>query len=84
MPSLADSVDGMKGPEFGEGKYPGKLGKDYTWPTLSTYDTFISKGFNTFRINFSMERMIPNQLTNQPDATYLAALTEQVNYLTSE
>lgn len=72
-----------QGPEFGDGIFPGLVGKDYIWLTLSTYDTFIAKGLTTFRINFSMERLIPNQLTGQPDATYLAALTQQVNYITS-
>ncbi|OQN99937.1 hypothetical protein B0A48_14142 [Cryoendolithus antarcticus] len=71
------------GPEFGDGKYPGTLGKDYTWPTLSTYDTYIAKGFNVFRINFSMERLIPNSLTGSLDSTYMASLNEQVNYITS-
>ncbi|KAK6426919.1 hypothetical protein LTR95_016048 [Oleoguttula sp. CCFEE 5521] len=70
------------GPEFGDGKYPGTLGKDYTWPTLSTYDTYIAKGFNVFRINFSMERLIPNSLTGSLDSTYMASLNEQVNYIT--
>jgi len=71
------------GPEFGDGKYPGIYNKDYTWPTLSTYDTFLAAGMNTFRINFSMERMIPNQLTGSLDPGYIGNLTQQVNYITS-
>jgi endoglucanase len=71
------------GPEFGDGIFPGLYGKEYIWPTLSTYDTFIAKGFNTFRINFYMERLIPNSLTGSPDPGYLRNLTEQVNYVTS-
>ena len=71
------------GPEFGDGIFPGLYGKDFIWPTLSTYDTFIAKGFNTFRINFYMERLIPNSMTGTPDAAYLRNLTEQVNYVTS-
>lgn len=72
------------GPEFGDGKFPGLYGKDYIWPTLSTYDTFIAQGFNTFRINFYMERLIPDSMTGTPDPAYLANLTEQVNYVTSK
>ncbi|GAB7329294.1 hypothetical protein MBLNU13_g01095t3 [Cladosporium sp. NU13] len=71
------------GPEFGDGIFPGLYGKEYIWPTLSTYDTFIAKGFNTFRINFYMERLIPNSMTGSPDPGYLRNLTEQVNYVTS-
>lgn len=50
---------------------------------LSTYDTFIAKGFNTFRINFYMERLIPNSMTGSLDQAYLRNLTAQVNYITS-
>ncbi|KAL1584111.1 hypothetical protein WHR41_07291 [Cladosporium halotolerans] len=71
------------GPEFGDGIFPGLYGKDYIWPTLSTYDTFIARGFNTFRINFYMERLIPNSMTGSLDPAYLSNLTEQVNYVTS-
>ena len=71
------------GPEFGDGIFPGTYGKEFIWPTLSTYDTFIAKGFNTFRINFYMERLIPNSMTGTPDPGYLRNLTEQVNYVTS-
>ena len=72
------------GPEFGDGIFPGRYGTEYIWPTLSTYDTFIARGFNTFRINFYMERLIPDKLTGSPDPGYLRNLTEQVNYVTSK
>jgi endoglucanase len=72
------------GPEFGDGIFPGLYGKEFIWPTLSTYDTFIAKGFNTFRINFYMERLIPNSLTGSFDQAYLRNLTEQVNYITGK
>jgi endoglucanase len=72
------------GPEFGDGIFPGRYGTEFIWPTLSTYDTFIARGFNTFRINFYMERLIPDKLTGTPDAGYLRNLTEQVNYVTSK
>lgn len=70
------------GPEFGEGNLPGTYGTDYTWPTLSTIDTFISKGMNTFRINTLMERMAPDTMAGQLDDAYMGNLTETVNYIT--
>ncbi|KAI5245174.1 glycoside hydrolase [Aureobasidium subglaciale] len=70
------------GPEFGEGNIPGKLGTDYTWPDLSTISTFVGKGMNTFRVNFLMERLVPNQMTGSLDAAYLSNLTETVNGIT--
>ena len=70
------------GPEFGATNLPGDYGTDYTWPTLSTIDTFVSKGMNTFRINTLMERMAPNSMTGTLDAAYMGNLTETVNYIT--
>lgn len=32
--------------------------------------TFMNAGFNTFRINIMMERIVPNQLTNSLDQAY--------------
>ena len=40
------------GAEFGEGKYPGTLGKEYTWYDYNTIDQFIAQGMNMFRLNF--------------------------------
>lgn len=71
------------GPEFGESNLPGVYGTDYYWPTLSTIDTFVSKGMNTFRINILMERLVPNSMTGTMDANYLGNLTETVNYITN-
>ena len=72
------------GAEFGDQNIPGVYGTDYTWYTLSTYDTFIADGFNTFRLNFLMERLVPTKLTNPADTYYLGNLTEQVNYITGK
>ncbi|KAF2201350.1 endo-beta-1,4-glucanase [Delitschia confertaspora ATCC 74209] len=72
------------GPEFGEKNFPGTKGKDYVWPTQSTIDQFISKGFNTFRINILMERIIPNQLTGSLDSAYAKDLSDIVNYITNK
>ncbi|KAF2810512.1 endo-beta-1,4-glucanase [Mytilinidion resinicola] len=72
------------GPEFGNTNLPGALGKDYVWPTLSTIDTFVNQGFNTFRINIMMERIIPNSMTGSLDATYLADLKTTVEYITNK
>ncbi|KAF7191375.1 putative endo-beta-1,4-glucanase B [Pseudocercospora fuligena] len=72
------------GPEFGEANLPGTYGTDYTWPNLTSIDTFISKGFNTFRINTLMERMVPDKMTGTLDEAYMGNLTETVNYITSK
>ncbi|THY42125.1 glycoside hydrolase [Aureobasidium pullulans] len=70
------------GPEFGEANIPGTYGTDYTWPDLSTISTFVNKGMNTFRVNFLMERLVPNEMTGSLDAAYLGNLTETVNGIT--
>ncbi|KAI6880422.1 hypothetical protein KC318_g16663, partial [Hortaea werneckii] len=72
------------GPEFGNQNLPGVYNKDYVFPTLSTYDTFISKGFNTFRLNIQMERLAPNAINGNLDTTYLNMIKEQVNYVTGK
>lgn len=48
------------------------------------YDTFISKGFNTFRLNIQMERLSPNTIDGNLDATYLDMIKEQVDYVTGK
>ncbi|KAF2404470.1 endo-beta-1,4-glucanase [Trichodelitschia bisporula] len=70
------------GPEFGEKKFPGIKNKDYVWPELSTIDTFLKKGMNTIRVNFLMERLVPNQLTGKMDEVYLKDLKTTVDYIT--
>jgi endoglucanase len=70
------------GPEFGEGNIPGRLGTDYTWPDLGSIGTFVNKGYNSFRVNFLMERLVPNKMTGSLDAAYLRNLTETVDGIT--
>ncbi|KAG6899562.1 hypothetical protein C0993_009231 [Termitomyces sp. T159_Od127] len=72
------------GAEFGSQNIPGVLGKDYTWPSPSSIDYFVGKGFNTFRVTFLMERLNPpsSGLTGPFDATYLSGLTTAThNYM---
>lgn len=97
-PSSADSVcSGSRtkfayfgvnesGAEFGNTVIPGTLGTDYTWPSPSSVDYFISAGFNTFRIPFLMERLSPpaTGLTGSFDSTYLSGLKTIVNYITGK
>ncbi|KAH3196756.1 hypothetical protein LV157_004776 [Aspergillus fumigatus] len=71
------------GAEFGENKLPGVLGTDYIWPDASTIKTLHDAGMNIFRVAFRMERLIPNQMTGTPDATYLNDLKATVNAITS-
>jgi len=72
--------------EFGNTAIPGVLGTDYTWPSPSSIDYFMGKGFNTFRVCFLMERLSPpaQGLTGSFDATYLSGLTTIVNYITNK
>ncbi|CCX05395.1 Similar to Probable endo-beta-1,4-glucanase B; acc. no. Q96WQ8 [Pyronema omphalodes CBS 100304] len=72
------------GAEFGTA-VPGQLGKDYTWPTTTSIDYFLGKGFNTFRVGFMMERLTPPSggLTGAFNATYLASLKQTASYITS-
>jgi len=72
------------GPEFGDKKFPGVLNKDYVWPNLSTIDIFLKNGMNTFRINFFMERLIPNKLNGTLDKRYQQDLNQFVNGVTKK
>ncbi|KAM7182975.1 Glycoside hydrolase superfamily [Rhypophila sp. PSN 637] len=74
----------QSGAEFGNKNLPGTLGKDYTWPVHSSIDTLMGKGFNTFRVAFQMERLIPNQLTVGINTAYAQGLQDIVNYITSK
>ncbi|KAI1430485.1 endoglucanase [Xylaria sp. CBS 124048] len=69
--------------EFGTGIYPGTWGIDFYFPDNASISTLISQGYNIFRVAFAMERLVPNELTNSPDAGYLQNLTDTVNYITS-
>ncbi|TFY71160.1 hypothetical protein EVG20_g1857 [Dentipellis fragilis] len=74
------------GAEFGNNVIPGVLGTDYTWPSPSSVDYFMGKGFNTFRIPFLMERLSPpaTGLTGAFDQTYLSGLKTIVSYITGK
>ncbi|KAF4848451.1 Endoglucanase gh5-1 [Colletotrichum siamense] len=73
----------QSGAEFGQGTLPGTAGKDYTFPDTTKVDTLISQGYNTFRLNFLMERLAPNGLTGSFDADYLAGLTKAITHITT-
>ncbi|KAL4955579.1 glycoside hydrolase superfamily [Aspergillus filifer] len=70
------------GGEFGEDTIPGEWGTHFIFPDPSTIATLISDGFNTFRIQFKMERLTP-EITGGFDEAYLQNLTEAVNSVTS-
>ncbi|KAI0747325.1 endoglucanase [Irpex lacteus] len=74
------------GAEFGNNVIPGTLGTDYTWPSPSSIDFFVGKGFNTFRVPFLMERLSPpaTGLTGPFDSTYLQGLKTIVSYITGK
>ncbi|KAI1784896.1 endoglucanase [Ganoderma leucocontextum] len=75
------------GAEFGNTVIPGQLGKDYTFPSPSSVDYFMSAGFNTFRIPFLMERVSPPStggLGGPFNQTYLSGLKTIVSYITGK
>ncbi|KAK4098787.1 glycoside hydrolase family 5 protein [Parathielavia hyrcaniae] len=70
--------------EFGKGIFPGRWGTEFIFPSNSAIQTHINDGYNTFRVAFAMERLVPNQLTGSLDAGYLKNLTDTVNFITSK
>ncbi|KAI0381544.1 glycoside hydrolase family 5 protein [Hypomontagnella monticulosa] len=72
------------GAEFGNNVLPGRLGKEYTWPDHNAISTLIGKGFNTFRVAFMMERLIPTKLTGTFNETYAAGLDDIVKFITDQ
>lgn len=70
--------------EFGTPTYPGTWGKHFTFPSTASIQTLINDGYNTFRVAFSMERLVPDVLTSTTfDAGYLRNLTETVDFITN-
>ncbi|KXN84735.1 Endoglucanase 3 [Leucoagaricus sp. SymC.cos] len=76
----------QSGAEFGDGKIPGALGTDYTWPSPTSVDYFVSQGFNTFRIPFMLERLVPPSggITGAFDSAYFNGLKTIVSYITGK
>ncbi|KAJ4251460.1 Endoglucanase gh5-1 [Fusarium torreyae] len=72
------------GGEFGEGSLPGTWGKHFIFPDPSAVDTLISQGYNTFRVQFRMERTNPSSMTGAFDQAYLKNLTSIVSHITSK
>ncbi|KAJ6137921.1 hypothetical protein N7471_004407 [Penicillium samsonianum] len=70
------------GAEFGENNLPGVWGTDYIFPDASTIQTLIGKGMNIFRVDFRMERLVPNSMTGGFDDAYLKNLTATVKAIT--
>ncbi|OGM40473.1 endo-beta-1 [Aspergillus bombycis] len=70
------------GAEFGENNLPGVWGTDYIFPDVSAITTLIDKGMNIFRIQFKMERLVPDSMTGAYDEAYLTNLTTVVNAVT--
>ena len=71
----------LSGAEFGSA-LPGAENRDYVWPTTSEVDYFMSKGMNTFRLNFLWERL-QSAPYGELTATYAAKLDALVGYATS-
>lgn len=71
------------GAEFGQGAYPGVLDRDYVFPNTTAIDTLMNLGMNIFRVTFSMERMIPTNLTGPLNQTYFQPYANVVNHITA-
>ncbi|KAL4863109.1 glycoside hydrolase superfamily [Aspergillus spectabilis] len=71
------------GAEFGQGSYPGELGTHYIWPDLGTIATLKNEGMNTFRVAFSMERLVPDSIAGPVDQAYFQDLITTVNGITA-
>src|SRR3954454_17669228 len=67
--------------EFGS-RLPGTYNSDYTYPTTSEINYFVSKGLNTFRVPFRWERAQPT-LNSAFDATEFSRLDAVVSAATS-
>lgn len=70
------------GAEFGGRRFPGKLNKDYHYPSKEDLDYFLERGFSTVRLPFRWERLQLN-LGWEFEPRELALLDETVSYITS-
>ncbi|CDM33423.1 CAZyme family GH5 [Penicillium roqueforti] len=70
------------GAEFGEDQIPGVYGTDYIFPDASTIQILTGKGMNIFRVDFLMERLVPDSMTGGFDDAYLSNLTTTVKAIT--
>ncbi|OLN83754.1 Endoglucanase gh5-1-like protein 2 [Colletotrichum chlorophyti] len=73
----------LSGAEFGTGNIPGTVGTDYIFPDAATVSTLLKDGYNTFRLQFLMERLVPSGLTGKFDTAYLAGLTKAIDQITT-
>ncbi|KAF9872517.1 cellulase [Colletotrichum karsti] len=71
------------GGEFGEKVLPGTWGKEFIFPDPATITTLRGQGYNTFRVQFKMERMTPSGLTGGFNNAYLQNLTTVINHITN-
>ncbi|KAI8945229.1 endoglucanase [Xylaria longipes] len=69
--------------EFGQGTYPGTWGKEFYFPDDAAISTLLEQGYNLFRVAFSMERLVPEEMTSEASADYLKNLTATVDYITT-
>ena len=73
----------QSGAEFGKDIFTGRWGTEFIFPSNDAIRTLINQGYNTFRVCFSMERLVPNTLSSSFDAGYLHNLTDTINFITS-
>jgi endoglucanase len=71
----------LAGAEFGGGRIPGKINRDYVYPRERDIDYFLDRGVNTFRLPFLWERLQLN-LAWELEPKELAQLDRTVAYIT--
>ncbi|PGH13900.1 hypothetical protein AJ80_06169 [Polytolypa hystricis UAMH7299] len=69
--------------EFGQGSYPGEKDEHYRWPDLTTIQTLQGRGMNVFRVAFSMERLIPDNLNGEIAQEYFDDLKATIDGITN-
>lgn len=73
----------QSGAEWSPSTLPGVEGSQYTWYNTTTFPILKSQGVSIFRLNFALERLVPNNLTGSFDARYISMLQQNVQAVTS-
>ncbi|GJC90020.1 endoglucanase gh5-1 [Colletotrichum liriopes] len=61
---------------------PGTWGTEFIFPDPATITTLRGQGYNTFRVQFKMERLTPGSLTGAFNNAYLQNFTQVINHIT--
>ncbi len=69
------------GAEFGEQNLPGKINEDYTYPTATDIDYFVSKGVDLIQLPIKWERVQHNlgEVLDAEELGYIKAFIDECN-----